>query len=1029
MMRLFHSRTPILLRSLGATLVIVSGVAVASCEADSDESRGAPSQGAAENAAPNSAAAAAVEVRSGPAARALRAAFPEHADRVLGLHFPDGFVANEPGFGRAPSGSIIAHVDVQLPRDAAKPTTITAPGGFEIRVREIDASGEATPDERAVTYRRAGGSAFWTVNERGAEEWLHLDAGAVRSMEDVAATWEIEGAEPVLMNGAVAMMDHGVARAYMTAEEAYSKGGRKVDVRLAVRDHRVELFADAQGEEVLIDPGWVAVAPNTSGRWGATAATLLSGKVLFANGYNGATILANAEVYDPLANTWAAGGTMAAGRYLPAMSILTNGKVIVAGGQTLAAYVATAELYDPSTNTWSAAPSMSAARGIPSSALFGNGKLLVAGGYNGAAFLATAEAYDPATNTWSSAGTMATLRAFGMAVRLANGKVLVAGGENTSINTPTALASAELYDPATNTWSSAGTMANARYAGTGSLLPNGKVVVEGGLNTAGTALTATDIYDPATNTWSAGPAMAAAHAGDVGTVLPNGLVLVAAGINGAGTAGATSEIYNSATNAWSSAGNVSTARYLPGGAPLTTGDFLVIDGTATGTTPLTNVDRYYFSSLSAGSACGVGQQCASGFCVNGVCCQVAACAALDQCHTAGTCQAGTGVCSNPTKADGTACNDNSVCTPTDTCVAGTCTGQNPVVCGAQDQCHTAGVCDPATGVCSNPLKADGSMCDDGDACTKTDACSAGACLGANPVVCMASDQCHVAGVCNPMTGMCSNPNKADGATCDDGDLCTQTDSCMAGACTGNNPVVCMASDQCHVAGVCDPMTGTCDDPAKPDGAACDDGDLCTQTDACSTGVCTGGNPVVCTASDQCHDAGVCDPMTGTCDDPEKADGTACDDGDLCTQTDACSTGVCTGTNPVVCEAADDCHVAGTCDPTTGVCDDPAAPDGTPCSIGTCESGNCADTGGGGAGGTTNTGGTNTGGTTTGTGATSTGGTTDGGSAGSGDSGGCGCRVAGSEDENKTSPAAVAGLALAALTWARRRRPRRSPKQA
>src|SRR2546421_702673 len=93
----------------------------------------------------------------------------------------------------------------------------------------------------------------------------------------------------------------------------------------------------------------------------------------------------------------------------------------------------------------------------------------------------------------------------------------------------------------------------------------------------------------------------------------------------------------------------------------------------------------------------------------------------------------------------------------------------------------------------------------------------------------ATDQCHVAGTCNPATGTCSNPAKPDGASCDDGNACTGTDTCQAGTCTGTNPVVCAATDQCHVAGTCDPATGTCSNPAKPNGAACNDGSACTRT--------------------------------------------------------------------------------------------------------------------------------------------------------------------------------------------------------
>ncbi|MFO0760213.1 MAG: hypothetical protein U0359_27275 [Byssovorax sp.] len=114
----------------------------------------------------------------------------------------------------------------------------------------------------------------------------------------------------------------------------------------------------------------------------------------------------------------------------------------------------------------------------------------------------------------------------------------------------------------------------------------------------------------------------------------------------------------------------------------------------------------------------------------------------------------------------------------------------------------------------------------------------------------------------PMTGLCSNPAKADGTSCNDGNGCTQTDTCMAGACIGQNPVACMAQDQCHDAGVCAPATGVCSSPSKADGAACDDGNACTQMDTCVAGACTGQSPVVCVAQDQCHDAGICAPATG-----------------------------------------------------------------------------------------------------------------------------------------------------------------------
>jgi streptogramin lyase len=262
--------------------------------------------------------------------------------------------------------------------------------------------------------------------------------------------------------------------------------------------------------------------------------------------------------------------------------------------------------------------------------------------------------------------------------------------------------------------------------------------------------------------------------------------------------------------------------------------------------------------------------------------------------TTDTCVAS--ACVNAAVANGTACTDGNACTQADTCQAGVCTGASPVVCTALDQCHDPGTCSPANGVCSNPNKANGTTCSDANACTQIDTCQAGVCTGANPVVCATPDQCHDAGTCNPADGMCSNPNKANGTTCSDANACTQADTCQMGACQGGAPVVCTASNDCHDAGVCDPNTGTCSESQKPDGTVCNDGSACTQTDTCATGVCVGSGAIVCAASDECHDVGVCNAQSGMCSDPAKPDGTPCDDENVCSQGDSCQAGICSGGN-------------------------------------------------------------------------------------------------------------------------------------
>jgi len=104
-------------------------------------------------------------------------------------------------------------------------------------------------------------------------------------------------------------------------------------------------------------------------------------------------------------------------------------------------------------------------------------------------------------------------------------------------------------------------------------------------------------------------------------------------------------------------------------------------------------------------------------------------------------------------------------------------------CDDADPC-TDDSCDSGSLTCVHTNNT--ASCNDGNACTQTDTCQAGTCVGANPVTCSALDQCHDAGTCDTGTGICSNPAKADGAGCSDDNACTQTDTCLAGTCTGTN---------------------------------------------------------------------------------------------------------------------------------------------------------------------------------------------------------------------------------------------------
>ncbi len=142
---------------------------------------------------------------------------------------------------------------------------------------------------------------------------------------------------------------------------------------------------------------------------------------------------------------------------------------------------------------------MAEGREFQTATLLPDGKVLVTGGYNSVSgFLASTELYDPASERWSSTARMNTPRWWHTATLLPNGTVLVAGSEDVGQagakpNASNVPASAELYDPATGTWTTTGSMITGRWVHTATLLTNGKVLVAGGYPGP---LASAELYDP-----------------------------------------------------------------------------------------------------------------------------------------------------------------------------------------------------------------------------------------------------------------------------------------------------------------------------------------------------------------------------------------------------------------------------------------------------------------------------------------------------------------------------------------------------
>jgi len=156
-------------------------------------------------------------------------------------------------------------------------------------------------------------------------------------------------------------------------------------------------------------------------------------------------------------------GAMISTRQEHTATLLPNGKVLVAAGSLNNNYtsLSSAELFNPANGLWRNTGSLNTPRMRQPTTLLPNGKVLVAGGDNLPStgwLLSSAELYDPATETWTNTGSLNIGRELHTATLLSNGKVLVVGGHGSDN-----LASAELYDPATGTWTNTGSLNAARF--------------------------------------------------------------------------------------------------------------------------------------------------------------------------------------------------------------------------------------------------------------------------------------------------------------------------------------------------------------------------------------------------------------------------------------------------------------------------------------------------------------------------------------------------------------------------------------
>jgi Ca2+-binding RTX toxin-like protein len=238
----------------------------------------------------------------------------------------------------------------------------------------------------------------------------------------------------------------------------------------------------------------------------------------------------NASIYDPVANSWSTLPDMNAGRWYPTNTTLTNGDVLVVSGNidNTVGVNPLPQVWDTASGSWR---NLTGAQlGLPLYPwmhVTPGGQVFNAGPNQNTRNLDTS-----ATGVWTSVGNRTFgFRDYGTSVVYDSGKILAVGGADP----PTATAEVIDLNQPNPAWRSVASMANLRRQLNGTVLPDGRVLVTGGSNAAGFnnpagAVLAAEMWDPATETFSTMASMAEYRGyHSTAVLLPDGRVLSAGG--------------------------------------------------------------------------------------------------------------------------------------------------------------------------------------------------------------------------------------------------------------------------------------------------------------------------------------------------------------------------------------------------------------------------------------------------------------------------------------------------------------------
>jgi len=353
-------------------------------------------------------------------------------------------------------------------------------------------------------------------------------------------------------------------------------------------------FADSQGTAPLT---WTA--PSTPPGLSLSTDGVLSGTPSATGSFTVSLTLADSfgqsdthdfEVDIFLHGFEATAGAMHDARFAHTATLLNTGNVLVAGGAGTAA-----ELFDPAAGgSFSATGPMASSHddGATATSLPApDHRVLIAGG--AAVFTADAELFDPASGTFTTTGSMSPIRQHHTATLLPNGKILVAGGLDTD-GIPTN--SADLYDPAMGTFTATGNMHSTRWLHTATLLTNGLVLIAGGEDTNGQPLASAELYDPSSGTFTATGDLGTARFFHTATLLGNHKVLIVGGRADSNNPVNSAELYDSTSGTFTATGMPNVPRYLHTATLLMDGTVLIAGGQSTSQVPLRGAELFHPSS-------------------------------------------------------------------------------------------------------------------------------------------------------------------------------------------------------------------------------------------------------------------------------------------------------------------------------------------------------------------------------------------------------------------------------------------------